>query len=542
MCALYCGCRVGPMPLLLSLKKLYFYHLKKNQTRLIWALLILLSLLLISPRITAPVQGRHAWAMADHFALSLGFLDNGFDFFHPQTYCLNPQFAPEKSTEKTTAFWSVFPKSPKGITAVDFPIHPYIVAGIMKLLDTRSPSIYRMYMLFLSLVGLFYLFKTIFLATHSFAKGLFVILFVFLAPTYGYYAVGFLPSAAALSLLFIAAYHFTNYLKTQRFQSYLFALLLITLAALTRLPFVIYLLGLFCSYGLKGFWQKKGFVKELVGASIGIGTVLLYFVYNKAILSANYGSNFLNYPLYPKTLKDFLEVLFGVFYYESWRYLTLIHYLFLGLLVLFVLKNSALITITKKHQFSIGFLGIVTLGVSFYALLMGLQFVAHDYYILDTFFPILVFWLISFASWDKKIKLRNYKKQLLLMGVLAFALNRLVLAYGYDAREKSPLEKTRRNFENSHAILDSLQVSKQAKILLLDAYSPNLAFIGMQRSGFCVMQPSYESLQRALSWEYDYIVTQNFSFREKVLKNCPKFKERTTVYFSNDKFTIHLKK
>lgn len=150
----------------------------------------------MAPRTTDPVQGRHAWAMADHFALSLGFLDNGFDFFHPQTYCLNPQFAPEKATEKSTAYWSVFPKSPKGITAVDFPIHAYIVAGLMKLLDTRSPAIYRMYMLLLSLVGLFYLFKTILLATRSFAKGLFVILFVLLAPTYGYYAVGFLPSAA----------------------------------------------------------------------------------------------------------------------------------------------------------------------------------------------------------------------------------------------------------------------------------------------------------------------------------------------------------
>jgi hypothetical protein len=508
--------RLRPESLLLSLKKLYFYPLKKNQTLLIWALLILLSLLLIAPRTTDPVQGRHAWAMADHFALSLGFLDNNFDFFHPQTYCLNPQFAPEKATEKSTGYWSVFPKSPKGITAVDFPIHPYIVAGLMKLLDTRSPSVYRMYMFLLSLVGLFYLFKTILLATRSFAKGLFVILFVLLAPTYGYY-VGFLPSAAALALLFIAAYHFTNYLKTNRFQSYLFALLLITLAALTRLPFLMYLLGLFCSYALKGFWQKKGFAKELVGASIGIGVVLLYFVYNKVIL-------------------------FGTLYYESWRYLTLIHYLFLGLLVLFVLKNRAQISIPQKHQFAIGFLGIVTLGVSCYALLMGRQFVAHDYYILDTFFPILVFWLVSFASWNKKVKLRNYKKQLLLMGVLAFALNRLVFAYGYDARETSPLEKTRKNFENSHEILDSLQVPKHAKMLLLDAYSPNLAFIGMQRSGFCVMQPSYESLQRALSWEYDYIVTQNFSYREKVLQNCPEFEEGTTVYFSNDKFTIHLKK
>jgi len=27
--------------------------------------------------------GLHAWQQADHYAISLSFLDNGFDFFHP---------------------------------------------------------------------------------------------------------------------------------------------------------------------------------------------------------------------------------------------------------------------------------------------------------------------------------------------------------------------------------------------------------------------------------------------------------------------------
>jgi len=28
----------------------------------------------------------HAWAQSDRYALSLGFIENGFDFFKPQTY------------------------------------------------------------------------------------------------------------------------------------------------------------------------------------------------------------------------------------------------------------------------------------------------------------------------------------------------------------------------------------------------------------------------------------------------------------------------
>ena len=34
----------------------------------------------------------HAWAEQDHYALSIGFLNNGFDFFHPETLIYNKQF------------------------------------------------------------------------------------------------------------------------------------------------------------------------------------------------------------------------------------------------------------------------------------------------------------------------------------------------------------------------------------------------------------------------------------------------------------------
>lgn len=59
----------------------------------------------------------HAWAQSDRYALSLGFLDNGLDFFRPQTFVYNHQFPHN---------WKV--PSEKTITAVDFPLHDYIPA------------------------------------------------------------------------------------------------------------------------------------------------------------------------------------------------------------------------------------------------------------------------------------------------------------------------------------------------------------------------------------------------------------------------------
>src|SRR5580693_7407425 len=68
----------------------------------------------------------HSWSQADRYALALGFLNNGFDFFHPQTFN-----------------WMV----QGGITRVDFPINEYIIAIMMKLLGTTSYAVFRIYTL-----------------------------------------------------------------------------------------------------------------------------------------------------------------------------------------------------------------------------------------------------------------------------------------------------------------------------------------------------------------------------------------------------------
>src|SRR5690242_14479706 len=74
----------------------------------------------------------HSWSQSDHYALALGFINNGFDFFHPQTFNL---------------------KTVNGITQVDFPIHDYIVALLMKLTGVHQPVVFRMYNLIYGIVG-----------------------------------------------------------------------------------------------------------------------------------------------------------------------------------------------------------------------------------------------------------------------------------------------------------------------------------------------------------------------------------------------------
>jgi hypothetical protein len=108
----------------------------------------------------------HAWAQADRYALALGFTKNNLNFFKPQTFILNPQFPYNGKVPMK-----------ESITAVDFPIHDYIPAVIMKITGNNSPWIFRLYILLYSFLGLFYLYKLTYLLTNSFYKSIFVLIF-----------------------------------------------------------------------------------------------------------------------------------------------------------------------------------------------------------------------------------------------------------------------------------------------------------------------------------------------------------------------------
>ena len=515
--------------------------MNKKQVVIIWGILLGLSLLMYSNNINQPLKGRHSWAQADHYAITLQFLEKDADFFHPKTYCLNPQFQPTKASEKLD-YWNYSLANPEGITAIDFPIHHYLIATCMKLFGTSSPLVSKCYFLLLSLLGLFYLSKTTFLLSNSFFYSCFILVFAFLSPMFSFYATGFLPSSAALSLLFIASYWFVKYQKNAQFKHFTIAIFFITLAALTRFPFVIYILALLGTCLFLYFFQKKKRYKIFFTTLIGLFVVMGYFSYNKFYLSENFGSNFLNYPMPAKSFSAFFTSISGTIHHEVWRYFTPIHYAILAYLGWILIKNRANITQLKTSSFTNIHLIITTLGVIAYSYLMILQFVAHDYYLLDTFFPIILFWMIACFPLLPIEKIKTQKKLLLVLLISGIFFQQFIYQIGYKAREKDPLEITRKNFENSDKILDSLKIPKSAKILLIDSKSPNLAFTQMKRKGFCVMKVNRKTLQQSFNWKFDYIITQNFTYKEVVLKNDPNFEKNTETIFNNRKFTIHIKK
>lgn len=446
----------------------------------------------------------HSWTQSDRYALTLGFINNGFDFFHPQTYN-----------------WMV----KNGITRVDFPINDYIVALIMKLLGTTSYAVFRIYTLVISLIGLIYLYLLTKKFTASEIKSWLVVFFVFLSPIYVYYQDGFIPTLPALSFTFIAFYHQFCYYENKRKKHFIFSILLLTLAALIRMPFVIILLVTILQQCWTYFKQRRLAYYEITVSIIGIGLFAGYFLYNLHLYRI-YGSIFLDHLMPPKKFDELIQIIEEMCKHWAFHYFSIPHYLMLlsavGYSIYCFSKKKITQEVTKKWIFQVVFLFG---GAAVYFFFMSKQYYAHDYYFLDSFFvPIILLFILSI----KNIKI-DTERQNIIYGVIILCA---ICLFGYGAfriqKERystgpwDRTEITRQNFIGTGEFLDKKGIPRTAKILVIDGYTYNVPLIFLQRNGYTILKTSYKEISISLFWcKWDYAAIQDNYLVSDVIKNYP---------------------
>jgi len=285
----------------------------KQTIPLLVLILVTLSILLYHNTISLFPAFIHAWTQSERYALALGFLNNGFDFFHPCTFNL---------------------QTINGITRVDFPINEYIVALLMKLFGTTSPAVFRIYSVVISNVGLVYLYLLAKRITGSELKSFVAVVFVFLSPVYVYYQAGFIPSVPAIAFVFAGCYYYFSYLESSRKKQFAVAVFFLLLASLIRIPFLIFLIAVVVHQTWNYLKQKKVNGFETVVFATAFLLFGMYYRYN-VHLGRMYGSMFLDSFLPAKNFDDFKAVLSQI--YEVWllQYFTKAHYLLLLLCVLY---------------------------------------------------------------------------------------------------------------------------------------------------------------------------------------------------------------
>lgn len=477
----------------------------------------------------------HAWAQADRFALAHGFLRNGFDFFYPQTYILNLQFP------------HGFQKPGKtGITSVDFPIHDYLSAILMGVFQTKSPWCFRVYTLLYCIIGCFFLYKlSISFQNNRFLAGG-VLFFMLTSPVFLYYMIGFLPTIPSIANFFIASWFYYKYIRSRQMKFYYWSIAFYTLAALSRTPFAIFLIAIICIEILFAIIYRKGDFRKTLAFFAAIVAIVGYYIYNQ-YLRQKYGSVFLGYILPPNNLAEFREFLDYAVHRWKFHYFTPIHYIFIillvGIAVICSIKHKA---VRNKQQLTLLLQIIVSLiGVMIYSVLMLRQFINHDYYFLDTFFPVIALIVVYLIG---QIRLQKKEWRIAVYSVLVlFTCLSIVKAHNtMQQRRQVPhwdrVAITTDNFKGASEYLDSLGIKKSAKILVIDSYTPNIPFILMQRSGYAVMSTTKENIKQALQWNYDFIVIQDCFLLSDVVEAYPQIINEIKRIAGNRKISVYKKR
>ena len=320
----------------------------KKSILLLVLFLLGISLLLYHTTIFLPPSFIHAWTQSERYAISLQFLNNGFDIFHPATFNL---------------------QTVDGITRMDLPLNEFVVAILMKIFGTTAPVIFRMYMLCVSITGLTFLYLLAKKTTKSELKSWIVVVFVFFSPLYTYYQVGFIPCVPAIAFVFIAYYYLYSYKAEQKRKHFYLSTLFFLLAAMIRFPFFVFLFGLLLQQVYCAFKQKKILRHEFIGFFIAFGLFAGYYFYN-VHLGKIYGNMFLDRFLPAKSFRELIIIIEVMYQHWLFHYFTFWHYvlLFLSIACTIIAYRKSRYMVNKAMWFN---LFIVGGGTVLYFLLMA---------------------------------------------------------------------------------------------------------------------------------------------------------------------------
>lgn len=453
--------------------------------------LLLLSALFYSGLETWFPSHIHAWTQSDRLALAYGFLDHGFNFFLPRTS-------------------NVF--TPDGITGVDFPIHEYIVALLMKISGSRDPLVFRLYTLTWSLVGYSFLYFGVSRYTSRAWKGGLAVLFTFTLPIIAYYQFGFIPSATSFASFLIGFFYFMKYASTGMSRDIAVSALFITLAAMSRMSCNILLVALGAVLVIQWYQKKKVDRAQALIMCLAVIAVMGSIAY-KTYLNNAYGSRFLTV-LMPASSDGEISFILREMW-TRWRlqFATIYHWILMGMSVLAL--GAALLrrgVVAQADRVILLWCGLIFTGSVMFWFALAKQFVAHEYYFLDSLYPAFVILLVAGL---KFVPRRGYIWNLLTGGFIAGCLvgcvydSNLIQNEKYAPTDWDRGEVTRKNYSDASALMDSIGIEPEARMLVLEPYSTNAPLLLMERRGYTVLRTTPDNIERALLLPFEYLVCQD---------------------------------
>jgi hypothetical protein len=313
-------------------------------------------------------RGIHQWAQADRVAVCLRYIE-GKALLDPATYSM---------------------KTPDGNTGVEFSGYQFILA---KIVQAGFPIKYLSLLFRLVTFTLFFtsLFALVFslLKKEKMLFNSLVTIFLLSSPILLYYGYNFLPDVLALSMILVCFY-----LMHRNLDRYILLILCISgLSMLIKTSSGIYFISFMAIYFLQNVkkWDTKlslaGVLFVLIAAGVAYYDYFLVHVRSKDLWSVV----FLSEPMRITSWEHFTFVLdtasrytYDYFSRPQWWLI-----LALGVLSIWVKRKEILTNINWRLAL------LVALGLSSLTLLFGIQFMNHDYYVIGTFIPIIIYFTLK---------------------------------------------------------------------------------------------------------------------------------------------------
>lgn len=439
-----------------------------------------------NPATKSAPRGHHAWAMSDYYAISVRYAQDEWNLFRPKTFNL--------ATED-------------GITSTDLPLPAWLAGGAMRLFGTEAPVIFRLLTLLMSLLGVVFFFRLLAESGVSRWRAVLVSALFWMLPCAMFYHIGFLPSVWSFNTLLIGLWALQRS-NSQGIRYWILAIGLFTLAALMRKPQVLFL-------GVLLFFADNR-PKRLVWLG-GVAVFSLWQVYDYWLLE-HYGSLFLRQFLPPESFSQAFDMAVGIWGKWGDRWYSLFHliWIIVGLAFLTVMRFRKQLPESRfEPRLFLAFAGVACL----YFVLMMRQFVDHDYYAFDSFYPLTfvgVWWL---AKGMERLKYVWMLEIALLVLVVPVAKSTL---HWYQHGDTFVLsDKTIDVYARSRPLLEKLAVGPDARVLVFEAFSTNAPFCGMGRRGYTLLSSRPEAQQQALAMQPDYAVCLDTNFVSEVVNDYP---------------------
>ncbi|WP_129021898.1 hypothetical protein [Edaphocola flava] len=437
---------------------------KKKELLFILLLLIFFAVQFRSLLFELP-YGIHEWAQSDRLALAYGYYENGMDFFKPSTL-------------------SQFSKG--GITGVEFPIQAYITALIAKLLGKAYISIiFRLLDTFIVGLCLFFVYRIAATFTRHFLLAILPPLVLLLSPCFLNYTCNYMPDTVSVSILLVGmGLYLQCWLQQKPLKRYA-ALILCTLATLIKTSSGIYLIG-FVAYDVYRLYcnkELKKYVGYLASVLLSIAVLIACYLYN-AYLNKTYDSSLFLMTIRPISLRDAGAFLLKRFP-NTWlkEYFIIPAYiLIVGILVYNYRYRKQYVL--PRYFFSLN--QVLLAGILLMSILMGSQFLDHDYYIIPIFMPFIVLqaYRLVIVSGQRAIT-RPQQKGIIVVVVILLSWSYISTQQRLSWQYKGFSDDYHAEWMKQGAInLKKAGVPAGAQIIALNENAPNLAMVYFDRKGY----------------------------------------------------------